>query len=224
MEITNGKEADFAKRFIECYSHSGFGSLNKNDFEVLIFDLLRSYGNFKDKSNFEISTILQIPESKVNRLSYESDLKYGDHDDEYVKKSFLHLISKAAFRSDNGRICFIVEDKYVRSAINAKLKELGHFADSSFNSQIVSVYLDSFVDLLNEYYPNDEADKIVESCKSLVKTEGQEVSFKLIMKEFLKGAANKSGGLVASTAFALLSGGSMQIADLIDAIKRFFDN
>jgi hypothetical protein len=65
----------FAKDFIERYKLIGFGLMNKNDFEVLIFDLFKSYGNLKYKSNSEVSIILQLTESKIRRFVYETELK-----------------------------------------------------------------------------------------------------------------------------------------------------
>ena len=73
MKITD-KES-FADEFMEQYETRGFGSMTKNDFEVLVFNLLRKHGDLKGKTNFEISLELQIPETKVRRLAYESDLK-----------------------------------------------------------------------------------------------------------------------------------------------------
>ena len=54
--------------------------MNKNDFEVFIFNEYRKRGR---KSNREMSLELKIPESKVKRLAYEADLKYGYTDKQY---------------------------------------------------------------------------------------------------------------------------------------------
>ena len=59
---------------IDAYLNRGFGSMNKNDFEVFIFnELLRNplYGKYMD---YDFSVMLRIPESKVKRLRYEANL------------------------------------------------------------------------------------------------------------------------------------------------------
>ena len=53
--------------FIDNYLKRGFGSMNKNDFEVMIMHELLQ-GKLKGKSNYEISRELRVPESKVKRL------------------------------------------------------------------------------------------------------------------------------------------------------------
>lgn len=59
---------------LQAYVERGFGSMNKNDFEVWIFSQLMD-GELKGKSNYDISTLLRMPESKVKRLAYEALLK-----------------------------------------------------------------------------------------------------------------------------------------------------
>ena len=54
---------------------TSFGSMNKNDYEVELLHLLFENG-WKNKSDFEVSVDLKIPESKVKRLRYETYLVY----------------------------------------------------------------------------------------------------------------------------------------------------
>jgi len=220
MKIQDENKQKFAEDFIERYSNRGFGSMNKNEFEVLIFDLLRRYGDLQNKSNYNMSLILRIPENKVKRLAYEADLRYPNGNADHVKEEFFRLIAKANFRSENKKIYFVVENQYVRSAINAKLKELGHFSDTSFNSEIVSVHLDAFIDLLYVYYPKEAVKRIVDDCKSVAKNTEEEITFKSIMKQFVDGLANKTGGLVASSVFAAISGGATSVTELVGLIKN----
>lgn len=61
---------------ISKYIEKGFGSMNKNDFEVWIFHYLLEH-ELQGKKNYEISIGLKIPKSKVKRLRYEAELKYS---------------------------------------------------------------------------------------------------------------------------------------------------
>ena len=55
--------------------------MTKNEFEVLIFDLLRkTYGNRKNISNYQWSLDLRIPETKARRLNYEEVFIYHTFD------------------------------------------------------------------------------------------------------------------------------------------------
>ena len=51
--------------------------MNKNDFEVYIFNQIITDPNYAGKNDYELSTELAIPQAKVKRLRYESNLKYG---------------------------------------------------------------------------------------------------------------------------------------------------
>ena len=220
MEVLENEK--FAEELMERYSSRGFGSMNKNDFEVMIFDLLKKYGDLKNKSNHQISLNLQIPETKVKRLDYESELKYNQKEKD-VRSEFFDIISKAKIRGNSEKIEFIVESKYIRTSIAAKLKELGHYADASFNSEIIRVHYDSFIALLDSYYDPKSKGKIIDECKKTMDIAPSEsdISFKLILKKFLYGMADEMGNKTVDVGFSLLTGGSDKIFDLIKSLKNF---
>ena len=145
---------------IDLYIERGFGSMNKNDFEVWIFNQLLQ-GRLKGKSNYEISRELNLPESKVKRLRYEADLKYSSEQEienrlyeilnQTLSKAYLKVIGKDV------QIQFIIEDLSVRKFLDYKLKKNGFFSDSSFNSEIVSVRSEG-LKFLYECTPNGKRD------------------------------------------------------------------
>jgi len=182
----NNKEK-FAEKIIDVLNTKGFGSLNKNDWEVLMFYLLREYGNLKDLSNYKMSIELQIPETKVKRLTYESDLKYPTKD---VAKSFKAVLEKAKIYSDKGKkqIKLVIEDQYLKFAISAKLKESGDFLDYSFNNEIVTMSPEAFVELMQKLYPELKDKKTLDeiSLKNKIKTEvGNAIDFKKIFCDII---------------------------------------
>ena len=133
-----------------------FGSYTKNDFEVLIFQALLM-GELKDKSNYEISRLLCIPESKVKRLKYEADLKHN-HSKDYNTEMFGRLNElldnvklKLDKNPDNFKIQFVIEDPALRKFLDNKLKRDGSFSDSSFNSEIVSISPDDFLTIIDSF-------------------------------------------------------------------------
>lgn len=219
MQITDNEK--FSKDFIDLYSRSGFGSMNKNDFEVLIYDLLKRYGNLKEKTNYQASILLQIPESKIKRLAYEADLKYGNIQEEDITKDFFIIIANSKLRPDQNKIQFVIENKFLRTSISAKLKELGHFSDSSFNSEIISIHIDSFIALLESYYPEKSIEQIVnEGKKSIRVDKGEEITFKLIMKKFIEGVVTEAGRQTVNIGLAYFTGGADNITGLINSFKE----
>lgn len=134
---------------IQKYIERGFGSMNKNDFEVAIFNELLQSG-WKEKSNRTISIELKIPETKVKRLRYESELKYGKNTDDEFKTRLEEVLEKAHFNTDGKKLVFVMENLMLRNYLDGKLKDMGLFSDRSFNSEVVSVNAKDFITLLKE--------------------------------------------------------------------------
>ena len=106
-----------------------FGSLNKNDYEVALFHLLLMNG-YADKSDHFMSKMLQIPESKVKRLRYESYLVYPKTDEE-LKEEFYALLKGRSYKMTNdNKIQFAVNDKMLRLYLNDKLDQPNGYDDS----------------------------------------------------------------------------------------------
>ncbi len=212
----------FTTEFIDRYSTRGFGSMNKNDFEVMIFDLLRKYGDLKDKSNYEISIDLQIPETKVRRLAYESDLKYGQLTEKTITVEFFKVVANSKFRGDLNKVEFVIESKFLRTSIGAQLKKLGHYADSSFNSEIVRIHIDSFIDMLEHYYNDKAIKRIVNDCKTAIKKDKDttDITFKLVLRKFLEGLATQAGKKTVDLGVGYFTGGAENVVTLIAGIKK----
>lgn len=136
--------------------------MNKTDMEVLIFHLLKKYSSLKDKkTQLDLSLALRIPVSKISRLCYESNLRYGDDSnrEQSFKESVKPILLEARFNVENNRVRFAVEDKFLRLQLQAKLKELHGFADSSFNTEVVSISISDFVKFYTTIFP-EEAKKL----------------------------------------------------------------
>lgn len=185
MRILDDKRDNFSKDFEKYYLQRGFGSMNKNELEVLFFHLLKEYGDIGGKSVFELAREMKLPESKVKRLSYESDMIYGKQDMEEIHKRFLGLITDAKIQKEKGTLRFVIEDRYLRSTIYNDLKQNGYYLDSSFNSEIVSIQKEALVFLLDLYYNDEQKEEIVKKYKEARKKANKEesdISFRDVMK------------------------------------------
>lgn len=178
---------------IQLYLKRGFGSMNKNDFEVWIFNEWRKLQD-KDLSDYQVSKALKISETKVKRLKYEADLKYS-FDEEQLLNKFFKLAEKANYKKDGDKLLFVINDKLLRQYINNILEESGRFMDSSFNSNIVSIYVDDFSFLLEKFNRIDK-DKILERAKEKAESDHDfPVTIPDILKEmFINLAKEKLGG------------------------------
>jgi len=192
MIIVSNKNK-FAQEIIDILNTRGFGNLNKNDWEVLIFSLLKKYGNLQGAvSNHQISIELQMPETKVKRLAYEANLKYSSKN---ISDSFKVVLEKVTLIKKDDKIQFVIEDQFLKLGICAKLKELGHHADYSFNNEIVSMRIDVFVALMQELYPEL---KDIKTLKKIAKAnnvkmrDGNSFDFKELLSNLSKDIASST--------------------------------
>jgi hypothetical protein len=151
----------FSVEFLNEYLSNGFGTRSKGEIDILVMDLLMKYADLQLKSNQELSILLRAPVSKIKKMRYEARLKYPPSEN-YVRDSFLLILYKSQFLADKNIITFIMEDDYLRYAINGKLKERGHFSDSSFNSEIIKIDRHSLSFVIRELY-NEEEQRVFEA-------------------------------------------------------------
>ena len=153
-----------AESFLEyCTQH--FGRLNKKDYELAVFHLLLQ-NELKDCSDFAISRRLKITEAKVKQLRYEVNLVIEKNDSAY-REELMQLMSTACYKFADGgkKIQFCVNDKMLRLFLNDQLNQIGSFADSSFNSNIVSVTAKDLLFLLGADKHADTVKKINQSLR-----------------------------------------------------------
>ncbi len=199
MEIVKWPKVEMEDFFERCLQR--FGSMNKNDYEVAIFHMLLN-NDFAGKSDFAISLKLHIPESKVKRLRYEESLIYQNNktNDVYLKELGLMLVSRK-YRVQNGRILFAISDKSLRLFLNDFLMMEGRFADSSFNSNIVSLSADDLLYLLEKTDNNNAA--VIKSIRSDIEKSKKDLPKTItdILKDFAKNTAgNVIGKIVGKIA------------------------
>jgi hypothetical protein len=148
---------------VQDYLKKGFGSMNKNDFEVWIFHYLLKENGYASKSDNQISRELKIPESKVKRLRYEADLVYPK-DEESFKNEFYEVLKNRVYKQvGDNKIQFVIRDKNLRLYLNDKLESFGSFADSSFNTDIVTVTAQDLVLLISDFEGKKEIFQRVKS-------------------------------------------------------------
>lgn len=192
--VTIQNKALFGDELIDlCLFQNGFGKMVKNDYEVVIFHLLMKYSNLNNMSPFVISTILKIPESKVKRLIYESELIYGDFQESNMIENLKLVLQKAQFREKENKISFAVRDKMLRNYISSFLTDNGHFNDGSFNSDIVVMHVDTFIFLLDKLcYTEKEKEEIEKKCQTKF-SGNKKRTFSDLWKTFIDSAIKESG-------------------------------
>jgi hypothetical protein len=198
------------------------GSLSKRELDILMMHLFLKYSDLCTQSNHELSLMFQLNETKVKNLRYEAILKYSKEHDQYIKEEFFKLLEKSKLQIEDKKIVLVIENSFIKQAIQAKLKSLGTFADNSFNSEIVKINQISFIDLLKSFYSSEEIKKFEQAINQLInasnKLNFQEI-IKMFIDEYLKGIAQTCGQKTVSLVEMKLTAGISTIPMLITIVK-----
>ena len=191
------KTKEFVKELLSEYLSDGIGAKTKREIDILIMNLLMNYGGVADKSNQELSILLQAPESKIKSLRYEARLKYPP-DPDYVKREFLYILTKSQFDFKKGKITFAIEDDFLRHAIQGQLKAKGMFADSSFNSELVKIDKRSLEAVIGELYGEETAKDFRNGFDEMEnQLEGKDVDVAEVFSSTIIEFAVKTAGIFA---------------------------
>lgn len=178
---------------IDQYLSRGFGTMNKNDFELWIFHYLMQH-QLQGKTNYDISVALKIPEQRVKRLRYESELKYPSTTDEERRLMLIESISRAKYRQvKDGQIVFALNDKMLRSYLENQLINDGRFYDSSFMSNIIVLSVSDFLFVLDSILltKSDQQGIIKQVKKDLKESQKLPASFKELSGDMATGFCKK---------------------------------
>jgi hypothetical protein len=182
--------------FITTYLQRGFGSMNKNDLEVWVFNQLLQDSNKQNYSDYDFSIELRIPQTKVKRLRYEAALVYQQKTSEEYNQTFLKLLQKAKIKSPNSDIIqFSMEDKGLYLYVDNILKKEGRFSDRSHNNEIMQICKEDLVHLLTHcLIPLEEQEDILRKCEEMTsqKLKFSDVAIKMIDK-FIEGLVASAG-------------------------------
>ena len=200
--------------FINYYLERGFGTMNKNDVEVYVFNELTKDPKYVGFTDYQFSRELRIPQAKVKRLRYEADLVYGGRNNASYRKLFMDVLVKAVPKQGNhNRIQFVMEDKGLYMYIDNELKKGGRFSDRSFNSEVMEISIDDLAYVLDAcLFPAEEKEVIITQYKQ--KTQ-KDISFREILIEVMKGFANGIGNASGVTAWSFMTSNILNLIPLL---------
>lgn len=200
--------------FLTTYLHRGFGSMNKNDVEVWVFNQLLNEPKTKHLSDYEFSIMLQIPQTKVKRLRYEAGLVYQTKSAEEYNNEFLILLQNAKVKPTNSEfIQFAMEDKGLYLYVDNILKKGGRFSDRSYNNEIMQISRNDLVYLLeNCLIPKEEQEEIKNKYK---KVTNQDISFmeiiKKVVEKFADGFSEELGYVAARSLWVFTKNNILEV-------------
>lgn len=143
------KKEDLLTEFFEFYTAPAFGARSKSEIDLKVFELLRERGDIDD-DYYKVSRKLKITPTRAKNLILNAKLR---RESENYDEKFIDLLKNLKFKisvNSNEIILLYVPDILFREHIKAILKQKGIIWDSSFNSEIVKIRLDDFLDIVYE--------------------------------------------------------------------------
>lgn len=163
--MTHDEKEKFATAFIDLYVTAGLGSLSKREIDLLVFHHLSQSRKFKGKSNYELASALKAPESRIKSFRLASALKYQDINSKEILGNVILRLSKGQqfANIESGKIEVSLEDPVEKREIENFLKANGHFAEYTFNSEVLRISPIRLFELIveNMEKPEEQFDALV---------------------------------------------------------------
>lgn len=201
------------RAFLEDFMTPAFGSLPKREIELRVFDLMRSLGIVRAEATiYSLMTDLKVTRAKASQLIFDLEIRSHGSDqarlDELVKRALI----ATKFAKDGDYFVMEIENPLTIAHMRHKIREIGHFSDTSFNSSLVRAPLDTVTDLMLSLIPNDQHQAIKQA---LVEAGAPDRSVKAVLKGALKTLGRK---VIGEAADQLAEGIVDSSADLLAPI------
>ena len=152
-DLSNANIKDLLTEFFEFYTTPAFGARSKSEIDLKVFELLRECG-WIDDDYYNVSRNLKITPTRAKNLILNAKLRAESQPNtEKTYNKFLEEIEKLGYKTDpknNSIIIFSLPDMLLREYLKFKLRSVGKIWDSSFNSELVRVSVDDFLDIVSD--------------------------------------------------------------------------
>lgn len=152
-DLSNANFKDLITEFFEFYTTPAFGARSKSEIDLKVFELLRECG-YIDDDYYNVSRKLKITPTRAKNLILNAKLRAESQPNtEETYNKFLEEIKELGYKTDsknNSIIIFSLPDMLLREYLKFKLRTVGKIWDSSFNSELVRVSVDDFLDIVSD--------------------------------------------------------------------------
>ena len=192
---------DFVTKFLEYYLANGFGALQKREIDVLVFHLISSLEQIKDKSNYEIANFLKISESRVKSLRLEASLKHKPANHKVILGKIVSDLIDQLSRPDfiDGFLTLTLEDPVERRELEYAIKKIGYQVEYGINREVLKINPLSLLSIIIDNIENGEREfnKLVKSQIKNREKQSQVLDSALTLRQKINKAgdelSNKSG-------------------------------
>lgn len=157
---TSDEKAAAFDKIVEKFYYMNFGTTNKSDIETLMFSiyieqiLKKNQENMDEYSDYTLSKLLGITQSKVSNLKVKKELLYPYKEFNW-KESFKRISDRAVY--EDGKIKLFIPDRNLYLELKNAIETNGGYIEAQLTSNLLQVRLPYFLDLLVAI--TDEADR-----------------------------------------------------------------
>lgn len=181
--------------FLKDFMTPAFGSLPKREIELRVFDLMRNLGIVKTEATiYSLMTDLMVTRTKASQLIFDLEIRQYGSDQERLDELIKQALINTKFAKDGDYFVMEIENPLTLAHMRQRIREVGHFSDTSFNSALVRAPLDTVTDLILDIIPNDQHEAIKDA---LVNAGAPDNSVKAVIKGALKTLGSKVIGEAA---------------------------
>ena len=165
--MNNREKQDFAEKFVGVYLSQGFGSLPKSEIDLLVFHLLTQTRDYKGKSNYDLSTLFKVTQSRIKSFRINSALKYEEIDSKAILSRIVERLTNSEQFAEfsGGKVELSLEDPVEKRELENFLKIRGYHAEYNLNTEVLKISTVRLFELIVENLenPNDRFNEIVQA-------------------------------------------------------------
>lgn len=168
---TDESKANAFDKIAEKYYYANFASTSKADLETLLFSIYIEQILEKDQtdltaySDYTLSKLLGISQSKVSNLKVKKELQYPYKKFDW-RQSFMCMANRAYY--ENGTIKLYIPDRNVYLEVKNAIEEAGGYIEVQLTSNLLQVKLAYFLDLMVALSDSQERDEIRKKLKEQI--------------------------------------------------------
>ncbi len=199
------------------YYNKNYGTFSKADMDLLMFSFFLDreikkhayedgHLDYNSVSDYLISKELCITQQRVKALKVKKQLLYPIEYD--WKISFAALLQNARYEKDSQKIIMSIPDPNLLIEIQNFVEEKGGYISTQFNSKILQIRIEYFIELVALVSDEESKKKIIKSIKEQIKkTDKNESIFdeKNIGKSLIDLAVNGTS-IIANISSAMSNG------------------
>ncbi|QFS97416.1 hypothetical protein FIV06_08285 [Labrenzia sp. THAF191b] len=183
------------EHFLKDFMTPAFGSLPKREIELRVFDLMRNLGILQTEATiYSLMTDLMVTRTKASQLIFDLEIRRYGSDRHRLDELIKNALINTKFAKDGDYFVMEIENPLTLAHLRQRIREIGHFSDTSFNSALVRAPLDTVTDLMLNIIPDAQHEAVK---RALIDAGAPDRGVKAVIKGALKTLGSKIIGEAA---------------------------